>query len=84
MYYEDTHRLCVCKDIEDSQACLDLFAEYMWKVIEADAHTSKNIKIEHEAKLMFQMMFTKVLHLKKLLYGVSYSSNSGSYLNRVC
>ena len=80
---KNTQSLCICKNIGDSQACLDLFAEYMWKVIEADAHTSKNIKIEHEAKLMFQMMFTKVLHLKKLLYGVSYSSNSGSYLNNI-
>lgn len=55
----------------------------MWKVIETDVQTSVLSKIEHEAKLMLQMMFTKVLHLKGILNGVSYSSNSGSYLNNI-
>ena len=55
----------------------------MWKVIETDVQTSVISKIEHEAKLMLQMMFTKVLHLKGILNGVSYSSNSGSYLNNI-
>ena len=55
----------------------------MWKVIETDVQTSVLTKIEHEAKLMLQMMFTKVLHLKGILNGVSYSSNSGSYLNNI-
>ncbi len=77
------HRLCVCINIEDSQSCLDLFAGFMWKVIETDVQTSVITKIEHEAKLMLQMMFTKVLHLKGILNGVSYRSNSGSYLNNI-
>lgn len=78
-----TQSLCVCNNIEDSQSCLDLFAGFMWKVIETDVQTSVITKIEHEAKLMLQMMFTKVLHLKGILNGVSYSSNSGSYLNNI-
>jgi len=80
---KDSKRLCVCKNIEDSQSSLDLFAGFMWKVIETDVQTSVLTKIEHEAKLMLQMMFTKVLHLKGILNGVSYSSNSGSYLNNI-
>lgn len=80
---KDSQRLCVCKNIEDSQSSLDLFAGFMWKVIETDVQTSVLTKIEHEAKLMLQMMFTKVLHLKGILNGVSYSSNSGSYLNNI-
>ena len=80
---KDSKRLCVCNNIEDSQSCLDLFAGFMWKVIETDVQTSVLTKIEHEAKLMLQMMFTKVLHLKGILNGVSYSSNSGSYLNNI-
>jgi hypothetical protein len=78
-----TQSLCVCNNIEDSQSCLDLFAGFMWKVIETDVQTSVISKIEHEAKLMLQMMFTKVLHLNGILNGVSYSSNSGSYLNNI-
>jgi len=80
---KDSKRLCVCKNIEDSQSSLDLFAGFMWKVIETDVQTSVLTKIEHEAKLMLQMMFTKVLHLKGILNGVSYRSNSGSYLNNI-
>ena len=80
---KDSKRLCVCKNIEDSQSSLDLYAGFMWKVIETDVQTSVLSKIEHEAKLMLQMMFTKVLHLKGILNGVSYSSNSGSYLNNI-
>lgn len=75
--------LCVCETIEDSQSCLDLFSGFMWKVIETDAQKSVLTKIEHEAKLMFQMMFTKVLHLKELLYGISYNSSSGYYLKNI-
>lgn len=80
---KDSRKLCICKNIKDSQASLDLFAGFMWKVIETDVQTSVLTKIEHEAKLMLQMMFTKVLHLKGILNGVSYSSNSGSYLNNI-
>ena len=83
MLQENSKRLCVCETIEDSQSCLDMFAGFMWKVIETDAQKSVLTKIEHEAKLMLQMMFTKVLHLKGILNGVSYSSNSGSYLNNI-
>jgi len=83
MLQENSKRLCVCETIEDSQSCLDLFSGFMWKVIETDAQKSVLTKIEHEAKLMLQMMFTKVLHLKGILNGVSYSSNSGSYLNNI-
>ncbi len=80
---KDSRKLCICKNIKDSQACLDLFSGFMWKVIETDVQTSVITKIEHEAKLMLQMMFTKVLHLKGILNGVSYRSNSGSYLNNI-
>jgi hypothetical protein len=83
MLQENSKRLCVCETIEDSQSCLDLFSGFMWKVIETDAQKSVLTKIEHEAKLMLQMMFTKVLHLNGILNGVSYSSNSGSYLNNI-
>lgn len=83
MLQENSKRLCVCETIEDSQACLVLFSGFMWKVIETEVQTSVLTKIEHEAKLMLQMMFTKVLHLKGILNGVSYSSNSGSYLNNI-
>lgn len=79
----NAHRLCLCKNIEDSQARLHLFADFMWKVVEADAHTSVVEEIEHVAKLMFQMMFTKVLHLKEILTGVSYNSSSGYYLKNI-
>jgi hypothetical protein len=35
---KDSKRLCVCKNIEDSQSSLDLFAGFMWKVIETDVY----------------------------------------------
>lgn len=80
---EDIHRLCICKTINDSQDCLDLFAKFLWRVIEVHTQESVKQKKEHEAKLMLQMMFTKILHLKEILKGVSYSSKEGAYLNNI-
>ena len=83
MLQENSKRLCVCETIEDSQSCLDLFSGFMWKVIETDAQKSVLTKIEHEAKLMLQMMFTKVLHLKEIVNGISYYSGSSYYLKNI-
>lgn len=80
---ENIHRLCVCKSIDDSQACLDLFAKFFWKVIEIHTQESVKYKKDHEAKLMLQMMFTKILHLKEILNGVSYNSKEVTYLNTI-
>ena len=51
---KNSNRLCLCENIEDSQACIHLFADFIWRVIEADVHTSVVEEIECEAKLMFR------------------------------
>lgn len=80
---QNVKKLCICKTLDDSQACLDLFAKFFWKVIEVHTQESVAYKKNHEAKLILQMMFTKILHLIEILNGVSYNTGKGYNLNRI-
>lgn len=76
-------RLFECKTLADSNDMLDIYAEFLIKVVQ-NHHTEKVFtKEEADAKLIFQMMLTKVLHLKSATAGISFKAKDGLGLNKI-
>lgn len=69
-------RLMVCKTIEDVQDSLEVFAEILFSIIESHSKLHVTKEKLHEAKIILQMIFTKSLHLKNTLYGISYEQEN--------
>ncbi len=72
--------------LESIKDCLDLFEiflEHLWNVIN-DHHEDKVYSYANkDAKILNQMMFTKLTHLKKLVEGVGYTAKNGDKLNDI-
>lgn len=76
-------RLIHCKTIADNNDLLDIYAEFLFKAVQN--HHKENVysDAEADAKLVIQMMLTKVLHLKSVLAGISFMAKDGSVLNKI-
>lgn len=55
---------------------LDMFIQCFWDIMEKHRKDKVNGEREREAKLVLQMMFSKLLHLKKWLEGINFKSRS--------
>jgi len=76
-------RLSNLTTIKDSLDLFDIYLEYLWNLIR-DHHKDPVYSFANkDAKIMSQMMFTKLTHLKKLVEGVSYRAKDGSRLNDI-
>lgn len=76
-------RLINLKEIKDCEALLEVFLNYFWKVIN-NHHNDKVYSFANkDAKIINQMMFTKLLSLKKMLGGIEYEAENGSKLNNI-
>lgn len=76
-------RLFACKTISDSNDLLDIYAEFLFKTVHNHHKEAVYTQAEADAKLVFQMMLTKVLHLKSVIAGISFKSKDGSVLNKI-
>ena len=59
-------RLFACKTIADSNDLLDIYAEFLFKTVQNHHQEAVYTQAEADAKLIIQMMLTKVLHLKTI------------------
>lgn len=70
--------------LEDSLHLIDVYIEFMFRVIVENHGKSVNTIYARDSLAVFQMIFSKLLHLKKLLSGVSYVNRAGDHgLNTV-
>ncbi len=76
-------RLFMCDTIADSIDLLDIYSEFLFNVIQTHHYQPEYTKPEADAKIVVQMMLTKVLHLKGVIQGISYTSKDGSTLNEI-
>lgn len=74
--------LCSFTSVENAQQCLDIFSEFFFDVIEDHVKKPTNKVKLLEAKLLLQMVFTKILHLKNILNGISFQKKN-IYLNKI-
>lgn len=76
-------RLIKLDTIEDCLDLFDIFLEHLWNVIKFHHEDIVNSFADRDAMMLNQMMFSKLLHLKKIVKGVEYSSKDGYYLNKI-
>jgi hypothetical protein len=76
-------RLIRCPNIKDSYDLLDIYADYFLKTL--SNHYSEPVKTvaDRDAKMVNHMMLTKVLHIRQVINGVSFTSNDGTSLNEI-
>jgi hypothetical protein len=76
-------RLTGLHTIKDCIDLFDIFLEYFWVVI-GEHHTDPVYSLANkDARILSQMMFTKVTHLRKLVEGVGYQAKDGYRLNNI-
>jgi hypothetical protein len=76
-------RLSKCSTIDDCKDMLDIYAEFLFMGVQNHHDEAIYSHAEADAKIVFQMMFTKVLHLKRAIEGISYESKDGLKLNEI-
>ncbi|WP_025143743.1 hypothetical protein [Pedobacter jeongneungensis] len=77
---EDAQRLLLANELNDSKAVLDIYNGFLFKVI--NEHTNPVVsQLRGEAKLVLQMVFTKLLNLRQLLNGLNYADGPNGLHN---
>jgi len=71
------------RDLEYQISLLDIYAKYFFEVISKHHGKPHESRALAEATMVHQMMFTKLLSLKKLLNGISYEENGEQKLNTI-
>lgn len=72
-----------CENIKVCQELLDVYANFFFEGVMKHNYEKVNSQDEADARIVFQMMMTKVLHLKNVLNGVEFISNKGKKLNNI-
>ncbi|MBK9726502.1 MAG: hypothetical protein IPO86_00125 [Saprospiraceae bacterium] len=80
---EECKRLSLCSSLEDSQETLDVFIDCIYQLILNHHKDKLNNPTEEEAKLVLQMIFSKLCHIRKLIDGVDYVKNGKFYLKKL-
>ena len=76
-------RLNKLATIEDCLDMFDIFLEHLWNVLDVHHEDKVNSYANKDAKILNQMMFTKLTHLKKIVEGVGYTAKNGDRLNAI-
>lgn len=80
---EECLRLFMCESIQDSYDLINVYLEYFFQVIN-NQHSEKVYSYANrDAKMVNQMIFTKVAHLKSIVEGINFKSHNGLKLNGV-
>lgn len=76
-------RLSRCSTIQDSYDLLNIYADYFLQTIKN--HHTEPVKTvaDRDARMINQMIFTKVLHIRQVVNGVSFTSSDGTSLNSI-
>ncbi len=72
-----------CDTIEICQELLDVYANFFFEAVTNHNYNAANSQDEADARMILQMMMTKVLHLKNVLDGVEFTSKKGKKLNNI-
>ncbi|PTN10023.1 hypothetical protein C8N47_1023 [Mangrovibacterium marinum] len=73
----------MCRNIEDSCELLDIYSNFLLSSIDYHDKLDFSSQEEADAAMISQMIFTKILHLKSAVSGITYSNNTGVKLNRI-
>lgn len=76
-------RLFSAKTFEDSIDLLEIYIQFLFKVITNQLKEKVYSYSDRDAKILIQMMFTKIAHIKKVLTGIEFYSEDGVNLNKI-
>ncbi len=62
---------------------LDIYADFLFKTVQKHQLDEVNSVADAQAKIILQMMLTKILHLKSIIAGINYTSENGVSLNDI-
>jgi hypothetical protein len=72
-----------CESVGDCQELLDIYADFFFETVLNHNYDKVETQAEADARMVMQMMMTKVLHLKELINGVEFTSKKGKRLNNI-
>lgn len=75
---KDLKMLIDLDNLEDANYLLDVFLDYYGDVIYYHHHDPVYTQREADARIIFQMFFSKALHFKHMLKGVGF--NNGNFI----
>lgn len=70
-------------DLDSQVLILNIYTKYFFEVISKSRGKPHKSQANAEATIVHQMMFTKLLSLKKLIEGISYNENGKQSLNTI-
>lgn len=76
-------RLYKVNTLDDCIDLLNIYAEFLFKVVQKHHKEAVYSYDEADAKIVLQMIMTKILHLKSVITGISYESKDGSRLKKI-
>ncbi|MBS4064442.1 MAG: hypothetical protein KGZ74_07765 [Chitinophagaceae bacterium] len=76
-------KYCLSSDLSSQKEILDCFANFFLKIIHKHHLEPPNTPSLIQAKLVLQMILTKVLNLRSLIEGFAFTSYEGVHLNRI-
>jgi hypothetical protein len=76
-------QLFYSETVEDSKKNLTILSDALFKIFIEHSKEKYTSQRRNEAKLMVQMLFTKVLYLNKMLDGVEFHSIYGDKVNNI-
>lgn len=76
-------RLFSTKTLEDSLDLLEIYLKFFFRVIKNHHEEEVYSYADRDAKMVIQMMFTKVAHIKRVLSGIEFYSEEGVTLNKI-
>ncbi|MCX2492803.1 hypothetical protein OQX63_04930 [Pedobacter sp. PF22-3] len=77
---EESQRLMFAENLSDSKDVLDIYINLLFKII--NEHTDQPAsQAKREAKLVLQMVFTKMLNLRQLIDGLNYAGEHNGLRN---
>lgn len=76
-------RLNKLATISDCLDMFDIFLEHLWNVMQVHHEEEVYSYADKDAKILNQMMFTKLTNLKKIVEGVGYTAKNGDRLNEL-
>jgi hypothetical protein len=76
-------KLLECRTLEDCNRVLDIYSECLLTFVDKNHYTDAFTLMEKEAKIIVQMILTKVLHLKNSIKPLYYKNKADKIIDNI-
>jgi hypothetical protein len=82
-FRQECFRLFQCNSISDCNDLINIYTNFLYSVIEKHQTDKVNSTALAQAKLIPQMVFTKLVHLQSIIAGIHYENSSGGNIHGI-